>query len=508
MCLFKPQSKALLVGTLLVIALAFACTAFAEGMRPFRPLQPEEFGGQRRDRDGVYGSVEGFAATITMPTGNYIGRVLSSGKNDVRWAYNGSKEYLQTNTMSASMFQNEFSMGTRVEIGNRQGHHGWLFSGYGVPQQTSSYSANNVSMVIGDPENIMMYPSEGAGFGSVTNAGFGIAEEFRIWNKNAAPGTSHLQGEPVIVNFDTFFSNLGYFWGFFPNHVHTPAGIVWDFATLAPLPITFNHATITNRVENSSLELMYSYRAHPFRWGSAEFFAGGRYWDLTEKFGFVGRGPWYTYEDGVSESVLTGQQNVNEYGPVSVLAKMDVNARVNNRVIGPQIGAKVYRKNARWTFGMEGRFMAGINSQSILTKGNMASHLGWNVDMGTINEDGTISGVGGAHGDTVIVEGANWQQIYPWIPFGPLNNTTTFHHRGHRTVFAPIVELRFDAEWQWTDAVSVNFGFTTMFADGVGRAVRVTDYKVDELGNIFGIRKNINDQLMVYGVNFGVKVTR
>ncbi len=506
------KSKLFLAVVLIVsIALAIPESASAlEGARFWKPYQAEQFGGNRRDRDGLYADIEMIWWAISAPNGNYIGSTDNDGNNDTRWTYNGSRESLQSNSMNSNMFDLQFSMGTRVEVGNRKGHHGWLFSGYGLPAATSTVTQENASMVIRDSETLTLYPSVKGGSND-TGYGYGT---LNVWNAAALTGRSHLEGN-VVQPQSAMIQNVGYLWGFFPNHYHPT--VVWDHAVIAPLPITFNSATITNRSLNYSLELMYTYRAHPFKWGGLEILAGARYWHLDDQFKFFGTGPLPVVDvddDSSSTTVTTTyyQQNANAYGPVSVLADLSVNARGLNRIIGPQIGAKITRKNQRWTFGFEGRFLAGINNQMLTTNGTSGSNLGWNYDMGTwpeLDSSDTTGDLGiGEQGDATISEGSAWQGVYPWIPVGALNNTTAYSHKRTQTFFSPVVELRLDAAWQWTDAVSVTGGFTTMFADNIARGVMVNDYRINPDSSIFGIRSAHNSSILVYGVNLGLQISR
>lgn len=519
------SKKSFLTGILLVIVFAMTSSAMAlDGARFFRPYEPEDFGGKRRGRDGVYGAVTAIYHGVSAPKGAYIGATLANGKNDTRWAYTGSKEFLQTNTLSASMFSTEFKMGTRVEVGRRLGRHGWLFGGHGLPSHGQTIDSKNVSMVVRDEGNFTLRPINLMS-GLATGFDFG---EITLWENNpttlANGATTHLPATSIPSS--TVISGVGYLWGFFPYHTH-PGAVSYDAAILGPVPINFGQTRMSNHTENWSLELMYTYRPHPFTWGSMELMVGPRYWELDDHFTFLGKGPepyvsTETDDDGTATEIFDPYPNVNLYGPVSILAETTVNARVTNRVIGPQFGVKFTRQNRRWTLGMEARFIAGINNQAIRTYGHVGSNYGFNADMGyltgggDLNGDNVASGVTGgetdgypaSHNDATASDTHIQQGTYPWIPIGVLQSNSYYNHKANKTYFSPVLEFRIDADWQWTDAVSLNVGFTTTYADNIGRAVRVTDYAVHSDGTIFGIRGNRNASVLVYGVNFGMKVKR
>ena len=492
-----------------------------EDGRLFRPYQAEAMGGKRRDRDGLYASLSAIYWTVSAPKGAYIGATTPGGQNETRDYFTGSAIRSQTNDMSASNFSEVFNMGTRVEVGNRRGHHGWHVSGFGLPSTSSTIIADNVNFVIRDEGSINLVPTD-----TSTLMGYMGGAFVTVWDPNAAPG--HQFENKDLVNLDptTPIYNVGRLWGWFP--LHYDPGPVFTDAKLAPVPIMFHKMNVTNRVENWGLELSYTYRTHPFKWGGLELMAGARYWEFDDNFVIVGTGPEALVSDlvvvegedgegGGGALTETPYPNVNAMGPVSLLATLDVDARGLNRIIGPQFGAKFQRQNGRWTFGSEIRFMAGINNQSLRTQGYLGKHLAFNGDMGywsvlaqggaESDEEGGGANYPGTHVDTAILD-QMWQQgVYPWLPVGMTGTGNYFNHKLSKTYFSPVVEWRIDADWKWTDALSFNVGFNTTFADNIARGYRITDFKVDNT-SIFGIRGSRNTSVLVYGVNFGLRLQR
>ena len=250
-------------------------------------------------------------------------------------------------------------------------------------------------------------------------------------------------------------------WSYFTPILSNAANGVPGFG---PAPVVFEFFDVNMRSQHMSGELMYTYRAHPFAWGAVEFLAGARYWDFEDRFGLFGTNDSI---DVAGNPFIAGATN-------RALRSLTVNARANNRVFGPQVGMKVSRQNARWTFGAEGRLTAGINTQRVQTSGNLQP----------------MSGVG-------------------FVVLGTLGNNLNFNHTQTRTFFSPIGELRFTADFQLTNAVSLFGAVDGMVADNIARGVRVTDYVLQQNGTIFGIRGNDrNTTIAVYGVEAGIKVNR
>jgi hypothetical protein len=333
------------------------------------------------------------------------------------------------------------SLGTRFEVGNRVGHHGWLVSGYGLPGQSRSMYAENMSMTIRDEGNINY---------DINNANIDVVF---IWDR--ALGAPNNARPLEITDVFTLVPGLGYLWGYH--------GYEGDIGIFAPMSILFGYATVNTHSRHQSAELMYTYRAHPFTWGGMELLGGVRYWGFEDDFGF------------------TGTNIAGAVANTSALDYLSIKAQGNNRVFGPQVGIKLSRQNARWTFGAEGRFTGGINAQTVKTTGYLTPNGG---DITAAAENSAPIGLIG-------------------------NGNRNFGHKQNKSYFSPIGELRFSADWQWTNAVSFYGAVDGMFASNIARGVRVTDYAVHSDGTIFGIRGNDrNTTVLVYGVETGIKVRR
>jgi hypothetical protein len=495
--------KSFLTGLLLAIMLATTSPVSAlEGMRLWAPYQPESFGGGRRSNDGFFVEIDAIFWKVDGPKSIPIGYTNPDGSSGSRWVYDGSKTFLQINSMNTNNLGVDFTLGTRLEVGNRRGHHGWLFSGYGLSDCGGSFNAENGSIVIDDPENLTTY--------AIYAAEIGFNE---IWQKD---GT--FKNIPMPTDVTTLLDasdefqqvpkvpirNVGYLWAWFPFQ--------WGDqleGRLAPVPLTFARANVTNSVDIMSLELVYSYRAHPFKWGDMEFWTGARYWDFDDKMTFLGQGyedPYYDsdiFEDDDdnsgddNNSGQPGMSNSNSLGAWTVLADTKITGRVRNRIVGPQFGVKFQRRNARWTFGAEGRFMAGINNQSQTVSGYIGSNF--------INPE-LVPQIGGGTGDggnALLQE----HGVLPYIPIGIHHSAQTFHHHRNKTHFSPGFELQLSAKWQWTDAVGIKLGFNSTIFDNIGRGAEVIEYKIQENGQVFGLKVS-KTAVITYGVNFGLDIRR
>jgi len=531
----SPKLNSLLTGAFVAIIIAMGLIAIGgsamaqDGLRLWKPYNLDSMGGGRRINDGVYGSISGVYWSISTPTNGYIGATTKNGKDDTRWVYSGNgfnKVFEQTNSIKIKMMDDDMSLGTRFEVGNRRGHHGWLVTGYGLPGQTHRMSVNNATMAIRDNGNLTLqpfainhYPSAGGWDGGVELGGY-----LYVWDRGhnsmydpTAPANSlhypfadwQLVDGPGLGS--STVSGVGYLWGVFTHAYQIDGGDdgeggrTWWASVLAPVPIVFANVDISVSTTHLSTEAMYTYRAHPFTWGSMELLAGGRYWEFDDKFSFFGSGPAGSNGSVIGNNVNypgggTGDDGdgdgarLTSYGPLSILSDMTIRARGINRVFGPQVGMKVSRSNARWTFGAEGRAMAGINAQTVTTKGRIASNYGI---------DGYYServGPSGHDADAYVSR---------WMPIGLQYSNQNFGHKKTQVYFSPVVEMRLCTDWQWTDAVSLFGALDGMWADNIARGVRITDYVVRSDGTIFGIRGNDrNTSVAVYGVEAGVKVRR
>ncbi|MDR0522684.1 MAG: BBP7 family outer membrane beta-barrel protein [Planctomycetaceae bacterium] len=525
------------------------CAAAQDALRLWKPYTPESFGGGRRTNDGIYASLSGIYWTISAPRGGYIGATTASGNEEHRYVLGNDGATIgvyQANTLSASLMKSGATLGTRFEVGNRVGHHGWLVSAYSLPTRTYGLYQKNAALVFRDEGNFRFSPAVFMNSGSGTTgststgttSGSGIEHIF-VWNKGT---NSYLDSQgklpyndsnfhylitskqsikdtnqnPQDIDVPNTIPGIGYLWGWY---VVTPPSSSTDdsssddtsgsgtttntvsstFAVLAPVPVSLRNVTIDARSKHQSAELLYTYRPHPFSWGSIEWVGGLKYWDFDDRFTF-GSGPktQSSSTDTGSDTDTdtdTGTTDTTEApAAFSAITALNFRTRAQNRIFGPQIGIKMNRQNARWTFFVDARLTAGINMQSI----NLAGDL---VYAGT-ETSATDSSTDDSTTDTSTSSSSNVTLI------GVDRNLTDFGHKQNKNYISPIVQFRFGADWQWTESVSVFGAFDTMYANNIARGYRVPDYVVKP-GTLFGIRGNDhNASVMVYGIEAGIKLRR
>lgn len=522
-----PLSRMKLVQAFLVAWVALATPLIAsaqESGRFWTPLTDLE---KPQEARGLYASLEATYWSIASPKKSYIGYMNPDGSGGTREVYTGKKE-TQRNSLDTSYLQDTFSLGTRIEIGYQQDHHGWFISGYGLPGQSTSHSSEGaVNMVINDQVqnttvmgNSVGHPSagdvtqatlwwdpngeyleaQGSGPGArvyrdLGRDGVGAARPNVIY-----PGSFLTDGlfsgfvglpyqnYPFVQSYApvqfTIDRPVGFLWGWVPvktetisdfhingagnpvqvNHQYTALGI-------APLPITFDSVTVKNRADNWSFEAMYTYRLHPNRWGGLDFLAGVRYWHLDENFSVTATG----------ERQFQGM-------PISILDSMSIDSSAANRIVGPQIGLRYSRKVSRYTGVVEGRFFPGVNMLTMRNDGYLAS--------ASTNPEPLLEGALG--------------QTYLGVPIGLSGGATTFSYRQTKQVFSPGFELRANAHWQFTRQVGLQIGFSGLWVDSIVRGSDVNDYSISPTGQVFGVRDDNASRtgVFVYGLNVGLVCNR
>jgi hypothetical protein len=226
------------------------------------------------------------------------------------------------------------------------------------------------------------------------------------------------------------------------------------------LPVTFYNMQVDNSVDTWGVEGDYVHRLMTSHCGgTVELLLGVRYYEFNDNF-----------------NVYTGNSPGTETVP-SFLAGSSWVTAAQNHVVGPQIGLRWFKKEGRWMFNTEGRFMAGLNNQCISQQVNM----GPNLNPGA-NPDGS------------------------YTPFQPQTmSPTTATHQVYDLEFSPAAELRVEGRYQLTQAISFHAGWTGLWMAGIARANAVIDYTVPAMGiDLTNNRQN----LLVNGLTIGFDVNR
>lgn len=197
---------------------------------------------------------------------------------------------------------------------------------------------------------------------------------------------------------------------------------------------TFNSAIIENFTEFTTIELMHVTRWDPLHFGgTVEWLVGLRFANLSDTFTFDG-------------DLGNG---------------LDFQNKINNYLVGPQVGIRGNRQIGHWRFGGEARVMAAINFQHARLDGNITgapSFSSINFDRSVTDEE--------------------------WAPLG---------------------EIRLDISYQLTNAISLRLGYTGIAMGGIGRASRRVVYTLPTLEIADG---NKSDAFYINGINFGVEINR
>ncbi len=232
------------------------------------------------------------------------------------------------------------------------------------------------------------------------------------------------------------------------------------------LPLTVDDILVRNSAEYWSVELMCLHRLRPFhRGGMLEVFAGVRFLEFDEVFDVDAR---IKPPDPAATPPAPG----DPLGEIPfILTDSQWSTEAENHVVGPQFGARLFKSNGRWTLSAEGRFMAGFNSQNLRQRGILGSELT----------------PPGALGEPLLM--------------GP----TTFTHSRHLQEFTPLIEVRAEAWFELTRAISVRAGWTAVWMDNVARSSNLINYQVPNMG--LDTRFNRQD-VFIHGLNLGIIVNR
>jgi hypothetical protein len=242
------------------------------------------------------------------------------------------------------------------------------------------------------------------------------------------------------------------------------------------LPVTLYDIVMLNQVKTWGIEANYLHQLMTCHTGGTfEIFGGARYFDLYDMYG-IQAGP------------DPGDQVVPSY-----LSDSSWFSNAENHIIGPQLGMRWFKKQGRWTFSTEGRFMAGLNCQNI----HQEYTLGPNLIPGGVEGNGASGGNGPRSGDST------GSGIYNPIAMAPSSGS----HSAYARVFSPIVELRLEGRYQITRAISFHAGWTGFWADNIARANALINYTVPTMGIDLSSNRNKQD-LFINGLTIGFDINR
>lgn len=405
---------------------------------PFAPADISDFGNGPPPKVGFFFSYERVYWSLSKPQVTAVGYspiedipfpggVLDTPEGNQTPARGPTPLVDEQNSFDTAFLQSDFTWGNRFDMGWMEDNdHGWLVSIIEGVRDTQVFDLEHATVLFDNPE------------------GF-LDPDYQDNNQDGID--DDLDGDFVFGRdgADTSIPHTG-----IPD---TPAAVdTDDRQAYIPRFETFEIKQITKL---NGVELMRVYRAPHHRSGSVfEFMYGVRYVSLEDKFSWFGVG--------------------------GVLADSYSSTKINNNIVGPQLGARWSNQRGRWIVSAEGRFTAGFNMAQGRQRSLLASLAGYTTDIPPDITGTTPNAFNAlrAYGSTAA---------------------------SYDETFAPVAELRLQTSYQITKAWALKVGYTAIFMDGISRASNRINYSVPAMG----IRhENTNQDFFVNGVNFGVEFNR
>jgi hypothetical protein len=337
------------------------------------------------------------------------------------------------NSLDTEFIETEFVWGNRFELGYVVDDHGWLVSA----MHAHTHDNRLVTRTI-----LPNQPSQGTILDGVNDANVAFFDPLGV-----TFGFLDLNGD----GFDDDLNSSGIFGrdGIDTDGdgvPDTPSVLGPDIEDQALSPIRFDTLIAQNRTSMHGVELMKVWRLPRMHYGGVwEWLLGARYIGMTDEFSIDANG--------------------------GILADFDLFSRVNNFIVGPQVGARWSRSRGRWTVSAEGRFLAAANFQQVRLNGGYA---------------------------TLAVPGG---------PRGAFQNLASSRFDDAQTdeEFSPVGELRLETQLRLTRAISLRMGYNGLVAGGTSRASRRINYVLPEPSILDG---RTNEAFIVNGFNFGFELNR
>lgn len=431
------RTKTLLAAwTLVLVAAAPVLGAHPVGiddLQLFAPADMSTYGGGYRANEGFFFSFDMMLMWPSKPDPGLIGDPTTrdvvitpqnpdlDGDGFFDLGFDPIK-VKEFSSISTGTLNAEEVSGQRYEFGYVEGHHGWFASILNVRPQTQTIVATDAHVVFRDSP-------------------FGVNPQF------------HLQG-PIWVVLDPDTNENPPYW-------------------LDDLPVKFDDLEARYKVTTWSTELSYMYRSHPFQSGGIlELFLGARYMEIDDRFTVDARNRRPDGEEDPPENIPYG------------LGDSWWDNRVENHLVGPQIGMRWFRKSNRWTWSTEARFFSGFNQQSIKQRGLLGEHLNGQGVIEAILDDDELG----------VLKISNMEA-------SPVSHDRRFHE------WSPTAELRVDMKYQLTRSVSTGVGWTGIWVDGIARAPNMIDYVLEQ-NSTMGINGDNREDFFLHGFSFRVELNR
>lgn len=538
--------KLIIAGLCLAFATTSTASAQVSQMRLFSPFPDDQFGGGVYERQGLYGSIGAGIVSISQPSDQMVGSTkggqqyvtnvipnLTSNSSSTTFTYSQV-----ANQMSTAQFHADWETATEFVIGNQQGHHSWEVKGTVISPQRCDYDGIYGGIIIEDPAvvNVNNYNLSGASGNYYVWTG----NSYQLLDQQGSGSVNQIGRLWMIVGLDSVGSGNDY------NNNNSGNNQTGNTATnryaFVPMPITYDSFHLTSKVNTWSVEAMYSYKFHPFRTGTLEALAGVRYTQFDGTFNFFGHASTknessYTITEvsilntntqGSGDNQQT--QTSQSYGSYDFnyssnrgadLGYSDWNFEAANHIVGPQVGARYTIYNNRWRFTGEGKYFAGFNRQNIYGYGtlglkpmadsastgsnNSNNNNNNNSNNNNNNNNNNNSSSSNSNSNNTSETGG----LQSYTPIGTVANA--FNYSKHYDAYTNGVDAKVEAAWNWTEAIGFKVGYEMLYMDNIARATAVNDYRINEDGSVFGVKKNKKDRnfdTFVHGVMFTLTVNR
>jgi hypothetical protein len=439
------RTKTLLAAwTLLLLAAVPVMAQQMQLAQPFAPADMSKYGGGYRANEGFFFRFDGQVWWPSKPDPNLIGdpttrRVVITPQDpdvDNDGAFDPGFEpqkVIETSTHGTGTFNTEETSGQRYDFGFIEGHHGWLASILNIREQSQSMFVTEAHVVFDD-------------------AAFGFPPQY------------HLQGPIWIGDHD--------------EDDATPPNLWID-----DLQVKFDELEARYEVETWGAELNYMYRMHPFHHGGIlELFIGGRYMEIEDRFFVDARETIFMEDEDEPETPGNIPHGLGDSW---------WDNRVENHIVGPQIGLRWFRKASRWTCSTEARFFSGFNQQSIKQRGLLGDKMNpLDVRRYALEQEDVAAD---AEEDALL-------KITNMSP-------TAFSHDRRFHEWSPAAELRVDLKYQLTKSVSTGAGWTGIWIDGIARAPNTIDYVLGQ-DSVMGIGDQNHEDMFLHAISVFIELNR
>ena len=335
-----------------------------------------------------------------------------------------------------------FAWGERYELGYYNGDSGWSV---GILDGPSASTNQTYGLLTQDS----LYGSVMIVFDDPSNLMFGWIDVWDGLLGNGGPFNP--DGNADDIDNDGQFGPNGYDLetpGQVPDTIF-PGDTRGDFDDLVRLPTSWQFLTVRNDTRTAGIELMKTYRLSNLHKmtkhqnNEVEIGAGVRYLQLRDEF------------------------RVNGEGGVMGLSFWET--RVDNNLVGPQISANWIHQRHRMQYNLAGRFMFAYNSQEF----DQDASLGQDLIPGQFNRG---------------------------LYFSP----TVSDHGKQENFFSPTVELRAQASYRLTSALSLKLGYTAIFVENISRSANQVRYELPRMG--FRDDQAGKQEIFINGMNAGFEL--